>query len=160
MKGQRMELRGRTILIVEDNSDDRFFMGKALERVAPGIVAEYVVSGEEALSYLKGQGNYADRIHFPYPAFVVTDLEMPQGNGFCVLRELQATPGSTFVPVMMLSSSEDPADIRRAYALGATSYCRKPSGRAALCAVLNAFFNGYVSEAAGSTEGDGRMLCV
>src|SRR5690242_2596324 len=113
-----MELTGRTILIVDDNPDDRFFMGKALERVAPGIVAKYVVSGEEAIAYLKGRGDYADRTHFPYPGFVVTDLEMPHGDGFCVLRELQATPASSFVPVMMLSSSEDPADVRRAYALG------------------------------------------
>ena len=155
-----MELTGRTVLIVDDNPDDRFFMGKALERVAPGIVAEYVVSGEEAVAYLKGRGDYADRIHFPYPAFVITDLEMPHGDGFCVLRELQATPGSTFVPVMMLSSSDDPDDVGRAYALGATSYCEKPVGRTALCAVLHAFFNGYVAEATGSANGGGRMRCV
>jgi CheY-like chemotaxis protein len=155
-----MEVTGRTILIVDDNADDRFFMSKALERVAPGIIAQYAYSGEEAIAYLKGHGNYGDRVHFPYPSFVVTDIEMAHGDGFSVLQELQRTSLANVLPVMMLSSSRNPDDIRRAYSLGATSYCLKPRDGAALCTILNAFFNGYVSGETPAGETDGKLLCL
>ena len=156
LKG-RMELANRTILIVDDNPDDRFFMSKALAHVAPGIVAEYVGSGDEAVAYLKGQGVYSDRGQFPFPSFVITDLEMDNGDGFSVLRELQQTRLTQVLRVMMLSSSENPEHVRCAYQLGATSYCPKPVGYARLCAILTVFFND-VPDKASAPERDGRLV--
>lgn len=138
-----MQLTNRTILIVDDNPDDRFFIKKALARVAPGIAAQYLGSGDEAVAYLKGQGHYSDRVHFPFPAFVITDLEMADGDGFSVLRQLQQTPLANAIRVMMLSSSDDPDHVRRAYQLGAASYHQKPGEYAELCALLAVFFEDY-----------------
>jgi CheY-like chemotaxis protein len=135
-----MNLSGQTILIADDNSDDRFFIKRALSRVASGISVQCVVSGQEAIAYLNGTGAYADRLHFPYPSFVITDCEMPNGDGFSVLRRLQ---GSTSTPmrVMMLSSSEDPEHSRRAHGLGASSYCIKPHDPKALVPIVSKFLD-------------------
>src|SRR5688572_21456292 len=112
-----MELTGRIILVVDDNADDRFFIRKALERIAPGIVVQYAYSGEQAIAYLEGHGHFADRVHFPYPSFVITDLEMTEGDGFSVLQNLQQSSLAHLLPVLMLSSSPDPRHVRRAYEL-------------------------------------------
>ena len=82
-------LNGQTILIVDDNIDDRFFVGRALKRLATGLGIQFVTGGEEAAAYLDGSGVYADRTRFPYPSFVVTDLVMPDGDGFSVLRRIR-----------------------------------------------------------------------
>lgn len=133
-----MNLTGHTILVADDNRDDRFFIERALKRVANGLSAHFVASGEDAVAYLNGRGAYADRSLFPYPSFVITDCEMPNGDGFFVLRHLQA--GATApVRVMMLSSSEDPDHARRAYTLGASAYCTKPQYPSALVSVVSKF---------------------
>jgi CheY-like chemotaxis protein len=133
-----MKLIGQTILVVDDNSDDRFFMKRALAQLATGLSIQFAASGDEAVAYLGGQGTYADRRRFPYPAFVITDLEMPQGDGFSVLRHLQANaPEAT--RVMMLSSSDDPEHGRHAYGLGASSYCVKPQSANGLVPIISAF---------------------
>ena len=135
-----MKLSGQTILIADDNSDDRFFMGRALKRTGSGISIQFVASGQEAVAYLNGSGPYADRLLFPYPAFVITDCEMPDGDGFSVLLRLQAgAPNS--MRVMMLSSSVDPDSSRRAYGLGANSYCIKPQDANALVSNVSKFLD-------------------
>ena len=133
-----MKTTGQTILIVDDNSDDRLLMERALNRAASGLSVQFVASGQEAVAYLDGSGAYADRLLFPYPAFVITDCEMPDGDGFSVLRRLQAG-APALMRVMMLSSSEDPDHSRRAYVLGANSYMLKPSDPNALVSIVSKF---------------------
>ena len=134
-----MKPTGRTILIVDDNPDDRFFIGRVLDRLGLGISAQFVVGGEDAVAYLNGDDPYADRLQFPYPSFIITDLEMNHGDGFSVLYHLQANPPASPCPVMMLSSSEDSAHVRKAYLLGATFYCVKPSNSEGLRSILTRF---------------------
>ena len=135
-----MKLTGHTVLVADDNSDDRFFIECALKRAASGLSVQVVASGEEAVAYLAGCGAYADRRLFPYPSFVITDCEMPGGDGFSVLRHIQANaPAPT--RVMMLSSSEDPDHSRRAYGLGASSYCIKPHHPGALVSLVSKFLD-------------------
>jgi CheY-like chemotaxis protein len=133
-----MKLTGHTILVADDNRDDRFFIDRALKRVANGLSAHFVASGEEAVAYLNGRGAYADRHLFPYPSFVITDCEMPHGDGFLVLRHLQAGAPAP-VRVMMLSSSDDPNHARQAYTLGVSAYCTKPQDPSALASVVSKF---------------------
>lgn len=135
-----MKLTGQTILIADDNSDDRFFMGRALNRVASGLSVQFVESGQEAVAYLNGTGAYADRLLFPYPSFVITDCEMPDGDGFSVLRRLQGGT-SPSMRVMMLSSSEDPEHSHRAYGLGASSYCIKTHDSNTLVSIVSKFLD-------------------
>ena len=135
-----MKLTGQTILIADDSSDDRFFMERALKRLASGLSAQFVASGEEAVAYLNGSGLYGDRLLFPYPSFVITDCEMPHGDGFSILRRLQADPPAS-TRVMMLSSSENPDYSRRAYGLGANSYSLKTEDPKTLVSIVSKFLD-------------------
>ena len=142
-----MKLTGHTILVADDNRDDRYFIERALKRVANELSAHFVASGEEAVAYLTGRGAYADRHLFPYPSFVITDCEMPNGDGFSVLRHLQAG-ASAPVRVMMLSSSDDPDHARQAHTLGVNAYCTKPQNPSALVSVVSKFLDPLLPESA------------
>ena len=135
-----MKLDVQTILIVEDNDDDRFMIGRALKRMATGLVVQFVASGQQAVAYLDGRGFYADRLRFPYPSFVVTDLAMHEGDGFFVLRHIRAV-APPLLRTMVLSDWDDPAYVRRAYELGANRFCRKPQGMDALPPIISNFLN-------------------
>ena len=133
-----MTLVGKTVLVVDDNSDDQVLMERALRKLASGLSVQFAASGDEAVAYLQGSGVYADRLRYPYPAFVITDLNMVQGDGFLVLRYVQ-TKAPAQTPVMMLTSSEEPEHRQRALALGAISYCVKPQSPNGLVPLVSTF---------------------
>lgn len=83
-------------------------------------------SGNEAIGYLKGEGKFKDRRLFEFPSYIITDLGMPDGDGFEVLLFLKTNPALSVIPVVMLSSSDDPDDVRHAYLLGVSSFFAKP----------------------------------
>jgi len=135
-----MKLNGQTILIVEDNADDRFIIERTLKRMATGLGVQFVANGQQAVAYLDGRGFYADRLRFPYPSFVVTDLAMGKGDGFSVLRHIR---GIAHPPLrtMVLSDWDDPAYVRRAYDLGADRFYQKPQYMNALPPIISNFLN-------------------
>ena len=114
------------ILIVDDNPDDIELLRLAFEKAkAPcGIVS--APDGAEAIRYLSGEGEYADREQYPMPLLVLLDLNMPRLNGFEVLAWIQKNGTSTFPLVITLSYSHLESDIRRAYDLGTSAYIAKP----------------------------------
>jgi CheY-like chemotaxis protein len=87
-----------------------------------------VEDGVEAVRYLRGEVEYADRQRYPIPDVILLDLKMPRFSGFDFLKWLhQDSPGhQRLIPVVVMSSSNDPGDIQRAYALGANTYMVKP----------------------------------
>lgn len=85
-----------------------------------------VRDGQEAVDYLSGNGPYADRFAHPLPALVVLDLKMPRMSGFDVLAWLATKPEFRSLPAVVLSSSADESDIKRARQLGAREYFVKP----------------------------------
>lgn len=112
------------ILLVEDNEDDVFLMRRALK--AAGILnpLQVLEDGMQAIAYLAGEGEYAERQKYPVPAVVFLDLKLPHKSGFDVLewmRERRENP-----PVVVLSSSNSPNDEKRATALGAILCAIKP----------------------------------
>ena len=116
----------RSILLVEDNEDDVFLMRRALKaaRIAnPLHVAE---DGEQAVDYLAGNGHYSDRNKFPFPAVVFLDLKLPIKRGLEVLEWIRQQPNFDNLVVLVLTSSNEPSDLKRAYSLGANSYLVKP----------------------------------
>ena len=116
---------GKTILLVEDDPDDEALAVRALKqhRLTNDIVV--VRDGVEALDYLFCTGPYATRD--PEPPFVVLlDLKLPKLDGLEVLRRLRSDDRTRFVPVVVLTSSDEEQDIMRGYSLGANSYVRKP----------------------------------
>lgn len=88
---------------------------------------EQIVSlpnGDEALSYLRGEGRYA---HRPFPDIIFLDLHLPKKSGLEVLSEIKSNSVLSPVPVVVVSGSADPGEVRRAYELHASCYVRKPN---------------------------------
>ena len=81
-----------TILVAEDNPDDRQFIEMGFRKIGVKGPIHLVCSGDEAIAYMKGEGRYSDRNQFAYPSFVMTDLKMPRGDGFKVLAFLKRNP--------------------------------------------------------------------
>ncbi len=82
--------------------------------------------GAEAISYLKGEGKYADREKFPIPYIVLADLKMPRINGFELLDWIRHQSSFPYIPVIVLTSSDETKDIHKAYQKGANSFLMKP----------------------------------
>ena len=119
-------MAGRTtILLVEDDAADAYFLEKAFERILANCAVNRVPDGEEAKAYLLGTGKYADRKTFYLPSVILLDLRMPRMNGFEFLAWLRSEPDMKIIPTVVYSSSENPADIKRAYEMGANSFLHK-----------------------------------
>lgn len=104
------------ILLVEDSPDDELFTRKALTRMRMTTSVLVAKDGGEALELLRGN----------VPDLVLLDLKMPRIDGIEVLRQIRAQPQLHQVPVIVLSSSDEPRDVRACYENGANSYVRKP----------------------------------
>ena len=116
----------KVILLVEDNEDDAFFTEQALKAAGVQNPRHLVRDGQEALDYLGGAGKCADRDKFPFPGLVLLDLKLPYYGGLEILvwmREKSLLAGTT---VAVLTSSNEPSDLKRAYELGTNTYLVKP----------------------------------
>ena len=106
-------------LLVEDNPDDVLLAKEAVEISELQVVLECVPSGEDCVERLTDENT-------PLPDVVLLDLRMPGMSDFAVLEELSKHSRLSRLPVLVMSSSESPEDIRRAYDLGCKSYIPKP----------------------------------
>jgi CheY-like chemotaxis protein len=126
------------ILLVEDNEDDMFFMQRAMKAAALSNPVFVVQDGEEAIEYLSGSGRFSNRKQYPIPALVFLDLKLPVRNGLEVLEWARSQDELRRVVFVVLTSSQEPTDLRRAYAIGANSYLVKPSQSQQLEALMRA----------------------
>ena len=85
-----------------------------------------VADGEQAISYLSGEGMYSDRNKYPLPGLLLLDLKMPRVNGLEVLAWIRNKSQCPHLPVVVLTVSEELRDINKAYQLGANSFLIKP----------------------------------
>lgn len=115
------------ILIAEDDSDDAALLQRALSQSGLRGPFHFVPDGLEAIAYLEGQGDYADRNKFPFPNVIITDLKMPRLDGLALLQWLSDHPYCHVLPAILLSSSDLREDIASAYKLGANTYFTKPT---------------------------------
>jgi two-component system, response regulator len=116
----------RFILLVEDNPDDEELTLLSLRKhnLAHDIIV--VRDGVEAIDFLFGQGSYASREVSRVPSIVLLDLKLPKLDGLGVLKRLRADERTRMLPVVVLTSSSQDADVIASYNLGANSYVRKP----------------------------------
>jgi CheY-like chemotaxis protein len=114
-----------TILIVDDDENDIFFVKRAFTEINVHCTFQMLKNGQEVVDYLKGDGEFADREKYPMPMMILMDLKMPIMDGFQVLAWLRSRPGIKVIPTIVFSSSDLPGDITRAYELGANSFMTK-----------------------------------
>lgn len=115
----------KTVLLVEDNPDDEALTLNAFGRGAVPHSMVVVRDGAEALDYLFGGGAQGGRDAGALPSLILLDLKLPKLSGLEVLERVRAHPRTRLVPVVVLSSSDEPDDQLRSYRLGANSYVRK-----------------------------------
>ena len=127
-----MAAKMTTILHVEDDPNDTLLLEHACKKAGVIFDLQAVSDGDQAIAYLRGLNHFSDRMKHPMPNLILLDLKMPRVSGFDVLAWLRSDESAKGVPVVVLTSSNHDADIKRAYDLGAKSYLVKPVGFEAL----------------------------
>ncbi|MBI3863762.1 MAG: response regulator [Planctomycetia bacterium] len=120
---QSVEITPLEILVVDDNEDDVLLLQESFRGVPAVNLAHAVHDGEQALAYLRREGEFAT---VPRPGLVLLDINMPRKNGFEVLAEMKNDPQLRTIPVVMLTTSSRDADVVSAYGGGACSFVTKP----------------------------------
>lgn len=114
------------ILIAEDEQDYVLLLSFAFSQAGIDNPVHFVSTGQELLSYLKGDGKYFNRDEYPLPDLLLLDLKLPGYNGFEVLAWVRSHPGLTSLRIAVLTSSNQMSDVNNAYRLGANSFLVKP----------------------------------
>ena len=130
------------ILLVEDNELDIELMKLSLERCSYPIDCRVVRDGEECIAFLKKLPPYSDA---PTPELILLDLNMPRMNGLEVLDAINAAPELHLLPVVVLTTSNQPSDVRGAYARRCSGYVVKPFGYSDLERVVHILTDYWLS---------------
>ncbi len=121
-----MDSKSITILMADDDEDDRLLTKDAFVESHIANPLYFVKDGEELMDYLLRRGEYADPATSPRPGIILLDLNMPRKDGREALEEIKAHPDLCRIPVIILTTSKAEEDIIRSYNLGANSFIAKP----------------------------------
>jgi two-component system response regulator len=111
------------VLVAEDSEFDRSLLRDAFAELAFNVSLIFVGNGEELFEYLRGPVGLAEGL----PALILMDLNMPRMKGLDALQALRADAMFRALPVIILSTSNNPKQIAQAYASGVNAYMTKPS---------------------------------
>ena len=125
-----------TILMADDDADDRQMTKEAFEESHLTNDLRFVEDGVELMDYLQRRGKYSDPASSPLPGLILLDLNMPKKDGREALQELKADPRLKAIRIVVLTTSKAEEDIVRTYNLSAASYITKPVTFAALIDVV------------------------
>lgn len=114
------------ILLADDDPDDRMLTQRALKKSRLANRLVMVEDGEELMSYLRREGEYAAPEKSPRPGLILLDLNMPRKDGREALEEIKSDPVFRRIPVVVLTTSEAEQDILRSYDLGVNAFVTKP----------------------------------
>lgn len=114
-----------TILIADDDTDDRLFIDRALRQSGYMQTIQFVEDGEDLMHYLRRQGSYTEQ-NAPWPDLLILDLNMPRKNGFQALSEIKDDPKLRRLPVIVMTTSSADEDVIKTYNLGVNSFVTKP----------------------------------
>jgi CheY-like chemotaxis protein len=112
-----------SVLLVEDDPGDILLIREAFSEQKVGNVLSVVSDGVEAMKFVRGEGEYADRER---PDLVLLDLNLPRKSGAEVLAEIKSDPELSTIPVIVLTTSSAEADIMGSYRMHANAYITKP----------------------------------
>lgn len=122
-----MQLDNFRILLVDNDRDHRVLFRSALKAGGLDLDLFEVTDGFSAICYLLGNEPYSDRTKFPMPDLIFLDWDIPDMDGFGVLRVIRANLGFQNLPIVVLAKSGSEGDRAMAYSLGATSFHEKPA---------------------------------
>ena len=127
-----------TILICDDDEDDRMLTQQALEDAHISNALRFVEDGEQLLDYLYQRGRFAGETgKAPRPGLILLDLNMPNMDGREALQRMKGDPGLIDIPVVVLTTSGLDADVIRSYRLGVNSFITKPVTFTGLVEAMN-----------------------
>jgi CheY-like chemotaxis protein len=115
-----------TILIADDDPEDRMLAAEALKESRLANDVRFVEDGEELVDYLTYRGRFANPDDAPRPGVILLDLNMPRKDGREALREIKANADLRRIPIIVLTTSKAEIDIYRSYDLGVNSFIVKP----------------------------------
>jgi CheY-like chemotaxis protein len=129
--------RQTVMLLAEDDPADRRLLAKALQRSGFEDKLYWVEDGQELLDYLRGKGEYsANGKPRPRPSIILLDLNMPRKGGSEALAEIKSDPKLCDIPIVVLTTSDDEADIERSYRAGCNAFITKPNSLDALVKIV------------------------
>jgi two-component system, response regulator len=114
------------ILLAEDNPRDAEMTLRALRKNNLANKVHWVKDGEQALDFLFCRGEYAERNPQSMPRLVLLDLKMPKVDGIEALRQIKQHERARFLPVVIMTSSNEESDVIESYRIGVNSYIVKP----------------------------------
>ncbi len=126
-----------TILVAEDDEDDRLIISETLSEAGLANELKFVNDGEELMLYLHRRGKYDDPYRYPRPGLILLDINMPRKSGPEALAEIKSDPELARIPVFVLTTSDAEEDIHRTYELGGSSFIQKPVELDALVKLVN-----------------------
>ena len=115
-----------TILMADDDIDDRAMVKDALTENRLANDLRFVVDGEDLMDYLLRKGKYVSPSSSPRPGLILLDLNMPKKDGREALKEIKSHPDLRGIPVVVLTTSKAEEDVYRTYNLGVNSFITKP----------------------------------
>ena len=116
-----------TILMADDDEEDRDFTRDALQNAHLANAMRFVVDGQDLMDYLRREGRYANgSVDAPRPGVILLDLNMPKKDGREALAEIKSDEDLRSIPVIVLTTSKDEEDVFRTYDLGVNSFITKP----------------------------------
>ena len=115
-----------TILIADDDPDDRAMIKEAFEENLLLNDLQFVEDGEELMSYLNRAGKYTDAASYPLPGLILLDLNMPKKDGREALEEIKKSDKLNHIPIIILTTSKTEEDIIKSYDLGVNCFITKP----------------------------------
>lgn len=133
-----------TVIVAEDDIDDRLMIEEAFANCSPcGL--QFLEDGEQLLSYLRRDGDYADVPERDEQRVILLDLNMPRMNGLEALQEIKADPDLKRIPVVVFTTSQTEEDIVRSYDLGVSSFITKPVTFDKVIATLHNYWSHIVT---------------
>ena len=121
------ERRPITILMADDDEEDCELTRDALQDARLANQMKFVGDGQQLLDYLRREGRYADpSVDAPRPGIILLDLNMPKRDGREALAEIKSDESLRRIPIVVLTTSNDEADVLRTYDLGVNSFITKP----------------------------------
>jgi len=135
------------LLVAEDSNSDRMILKEAFDDLGTIVRLRFVVHGEELLDYLLGRAAYASDQTALRPVLILMDINMPRMNGIEALREIRSDADLRMLPVIILSTSDNPKQIVEAYDHGVNAYMTKPGRFDELVDLLRSFSAFWLSAA-------------